>query len=357
MRGVELQRADDDDVHVAAAMIARGKVLATQSTRRGVMQVLGNEPHELLVDRVDRLCRDARAVFFASAFVGEDVIKACVEPALDRGVRVHLITGIFGYANRLAMFRRVLRMSRKTDLLQARVWSRAGHQQLHAKLYLWELSKGGWEAWIGSANLTSGGLNNPGELVLACTGAGAASPVRQLREGFDRLWRASRLLDAEFVAGYREAPRPPPDATIYRIAKLKALEKGRLLWVTSTQHYVEGSRVYGEVEARLPRAETEWYRGYGAAIAKARRGDRICVVDRPTQSIAFGVATDVVSHGAATVVAYHEDRSPKAKWGVRARDAVRTAGVALRGDFPSTRWLSAQQAELLASVIAKLARR
>lgn len=339
-------------------MTPSGRAFArTHSTGKTVIRVLGNEPNELLVDEVDRLCRKARAVFFASAFVGEDVIKACVEPALDRGVRVHLVTGIFGCANRLAMFRRVLRMSRKTKLLQARVWCRAGHQQLHAKLYLWELSKGGWEAWIGSANLTSGGLNNPGELVLACAGAATASPVRQLREGFDKLWRQSELLDAEFVAAYREAPRPPSDATIQRAAKPRASHESRLLWVTSTEHYVEGSRVYGEVEARLPRADTEWYRGYGAAIAEARRGDRICVVDRPTKSIAFGVATDVVSHGAATVVAYDEDRRPKAKWGARAQNAVRNAGVSLRGEFPSTRWLSAQQAELLAGAIAKLARR
>jgi HKD family nuclease len=159
------------------------------------------------------LTAQALEFWVATAFVTTNVVNDIIAGGLQSGTRIKFLTGTFGRATRRATFKRLLALAAGTSPLQTRVWRRDGHQNFHAKLYLWRLQQGEGVAWIGSANLTDGGLRNTGEILFEIRDRWDSRVFRTISEAFEQEWQRGVPLSSDFVKGYREAPRTsfPPD--------------------------------------------------------------------------------------------------------------------------------------------------
>lgn len=318
-----------------------------------------------LVDRLEALCAGASEISIASAFITADLVRAALVPAAKRGARVRVLTGTYANFNRKALFEGLLRHSR-SEGFDARVWEGDGSGNFHAKLYVWR-NGGRGEAWIGSANLTAGGMNNEGEIVLAERGPWTSPTLRMLRGAFDKAWAQGRPIDAAFVAGYREAARPPPDARVRTpraaprrgAARSDNPRQGRMVVANVMNHFDEDSPILRRVERDVfPRIELPWYRGIGALFEMARPGDLALLVEVPTRSICVARIHAVRPDGRAWVLAYYPRLVVQSRaWNETARRALRSAGVSVAGTLPRARWLEPETTERVLRALRELSPR
>lgn len=228
--------------------------------------------------------------------------------------------------------------------MQARIWHCGTHGDFHAKLYLWRLRNGAGVAWIGSANLTDGGLVNRGELVLELRGAWASPQLRKLRKAYEQEWRTGKALTSEFVHRYRESERPAPDGRpAKRAGHSRARPPGtneRYFTTNATQNFPEGSPVVERVRQRLNRSADTWLMHYAKSLRNVKVGDRCLFVDQADKRVALVEVTDTTKYGKAYVFAYEPLRA-RAAWlsWTKARRAKLAATVGGRGGALGSKWL------------------
>src|SRR5579862_5347852 len=145
-------------------------------------------------------------VWVASAFLGENAVDDLFDAAERGSSKVHLLTGTFGNSTRRRTFQTLLKRC-EVGGHEVRVWHDGTHGDFHAKLLVWRGGNGLSTAWIGSANLTEGGLQNTGEVMLQVVAPWSAPIIRRLWWAFKREWRLGAPLSVEFVRTYREAKR------------------------------------------------------------------------------------------------------------------------------------------------------
>ncbi|MBX7192617.1 MAG: NgoFVII family restriction endonuclease [Sandaracinaceae bacterium] len=315
-----------------------------------------------LVDRLEALCAGANEISIASAFITADLVRAALVPAAKRGARVRVLTGTYANFNRKALFEGLLRHSR-SERFDARVWEGDGSGSFHAKLYVWR-NGGRGEAWIGSANLTAGGMNNEGEIVLAERGPWTSPTLRMLRGAFENAWAQGRPIDAAFVASYREAARPPPDARVRTPRAARRLgagpsdhaKQGRMVVATVTNYFDEDSPILQRVESVVfPRIELPWYRARGSLFKTARADDLVLFVEVPTRTVCVARVHAVRADGEASVLAYYPRLVVRSRaWNETARRALRSAGVSVAGTLPRARWLDAETTERVLRAVRQL---
>ncbi len=172
--------------------------------------VLRSSPLKPLAERMRKLAMGCEEFWIATAFVSAEAVDDVMGASLASGARVRLVTGTFGNSTRKATFKKLYDLTNQTKL-EALVWVCEAHSNFHGKLYLWRMPRNQGIAWIGSANFTRGGLVNQGEFVLEMRGAWDSGPMKQLRAAFEAEWTLGSPLTAKFLAGYKQAPRPPPD--------------------------------------------------------------------------------------------------------------------------------------------------
>ncbi len=167
-----------------------------------------SSPLSSLADAAQEFSAKCDELWVATAFVDELAVKHVIGPAVaehaNRGgkaAKVRFLTGTFGQVTRHRTFARLERLVRK-GAIEARVWE----GEFHIKLFIWRFGAR-VVAWIGSANLTAGGLQREGELVLQLTGRWAETRHKRIRSPFEREWQRARALDASFLASYKESPR------------------------------------------------------------------------------------------------------------------------------------------------------
>ena len=180
------------------------------------LEMLKSSPLRPIATRLKDLTSQCREVWVATAFVSSDAVEALVTSAMKSAAGVRILTGTFGNSTRKATFARLL--SYKKVGVETKVWACATHGDFHAKLYIWKLPRERGIAWIGSANLTDGGMQNEGELIAQLSGPWTSPEIALVRRAFEAEWRTATDLDEAFLRTYKEAKRRPGEARKRRAA-------------------------------------------------------------------------------------------------------------------------------------------
>jgi hypothetical protein len=120
----------------------------------------------------------------------------------------------------------------------------------------WPHDPANWQVWVGSANLTNGGLQNEGELVAELVFPAGDPALVSVGGAFERECLRGKEITQEFLDKYREAPRTysfrgtfrrrpgaPPPAPPSRTQ--------RMFVVTASAHYSDDGPVGKRIGALL----------------------------------------------------------------------------------------------------------
>lgn len=274
-------------------------------------RLLRSTPLRPLSARMRGLTRECIEFWAATAFLSKDAVLDALDAATKARAAVRILTGTFGNCTRRSTFQALLRKAKKNRAIKTAVWHCGTHGDFHGKVYLWKLSGGDGVAWIGSANLTDGGMQNEGELVLQIQAKWTSSTLKRLRVGFEAEWKRAEPLSLEFVTAYREAKRTAPDQHVFKhrsapLQRRPAFSRGRrkLRYFTTnvTQHVREESPLYRRAE-RLTGSAEYWMHLHSKTLKSVRIGDRCMLVDLADSTAALIQITDVVPDGNARIFA------------------------------------------------------
>lgn len=318
-------------------------------------RMIRSTPLRPLAGPMRELSRQCLKMWVASAFITQGAVEDILGAAIDAKASVHLLTGTFGCNTRKAVFEQLFAMQQQNSC-EVRIWSCSQHGDFHAKLYLWQMHDGSGVAWVGSANLTDGGLQKEGELLLEIRGRWDSPTLRRLRHSFEREWRRGEPLTQEIVRDYKESVRQAPGANAEGeppgpeggVQELNA--KSRVFVAAVTRRFLEDSPVDQEVRKLLSGTASAWHRNKAKALMKVRQGDRCIYVDLVAKIIGLVEVTDVAREEGFTLFAYEPIVSPKKnwiKWNSRLRSKLIQAGVHCRGRGPRPQWLSAEVAQVV----------
>ena len=324
-------------------------------------KVLVSRPLSPIADRMRDLASTARDFWIASAFLGTTAVDQIVGAALQGGATVRLLTGTFGNNTRKSTFARLFTLQ-KRGRLEARIWDTGWHRRFHGKLYLWHLRRGGHVAWLGSANLTEGGLNEEGELVLELRDSTSSRAIAQLRRAFLKEWSRGTPLDQRFLARYEEAARPAPDIrTVARQPRRTGSGRSATAPPRGSNFIANAYGEFGERRAnqlaRLlspPARELDFFATPTKALSQAKAGDRGLFVDHISRQAALVEVVDAARDGRRRVVAYVPLFARRAwlPWNAAlARRAGRAISAISQGRTLRDRRLDADQFSLLAAAL------
>ena len=299
-------------------------------------ELLTSTPLAPIAARASGMSGRCIELHIATAFVSADAISDVVMPALENRADLRFLTGTFGCSTRQATFRELLKLVDDFGA-EVRIWSCEAHQNFHWKLYLWRLEAATGVAWIGSANLTNGGLQNDGEFVMEITGNWDSELILEARRGFDREWDRADLITPKFVSSYKEAPKRPPDAAA---TGTRARKKGRIFVASVAHQYSETSPTFKRVQKLLGAAD-DWFRHRTKFLKDVRPGDRCILIDEVDNRVSLTEVTDVQLDGNHIVFSHVPVKRsrPHRRWTKRIAGRLRTAGLAFSGSTPRMRWI------------------
>jgi HKD family nuclease len=294
------------------------------------LQVRTSSPLKPIATRMRELSERCSELLVMSAFVSREALAHVTEAAAERRAMIKVVTGTFGNVTRKVTFRDLLKLA-KQKKAEVRIWACLAHRNLHAKLYIWRLANGAGVAWIGSANLTDGGVQNEGELIAEVTGGWDAPAILSLRNAFAKEWSRGTAIDDGFIASYAEAPRSRPEPVFKRKRKRRLgprpAEGKRPMFVTQANRDIpEGSQTYKRIDRLLGTAEN-WYLGRGGVLKKARVGDRCLFVDLTDGTIGLVEVVDLAKDGGGIAMAYD---TVDAWYGFNKRTRARLGALGLK---------------------------
>jgi HKD family nuclease len=305
------------------------------------IKVLQSTPLSPIAVRMRQLTERADEFWATTAFLSREAVTDVIEGGLAARTRIRLLTGIFGRQTRRETFQHLLRLNQKQgSQLETRIWDCGRHRNLHAKLYLWQNGTQA-VAWLGSANMTVGGLQAEGELVFEFRGMSDSPVFRTLIRAFDQEWQRSVALDQVFLQDYREAPRSAPDMRLISGARHLNLSRTRRngFFATSVAHeYGDESRVFQRVDKLLGGIPDPWIRHRIKGLMRMRRGDACLIVSRPSRILELGRVTDVKRDGDWHIFSYRSILS--VSWNRTTYKVLVKAGVRARyPQGPRTQWM------------------
>lgn len=263
-----------------------------------------NSPLHPLAERARTYSNECDEFWVASAFISDDAIADVVGSALDAGATVRLMTGTFGCVTRLRTFEGLWKLA-QTRPLSVRI----GPSDFHVKLYLWR-SGGTAQCWIGSANLTRGGLQDLTELVAEIEAPWDSASIRPFRVAFEQEWGSASDLDEKFLSTYREAPREVAAAHLGKRSRPKVRTTDRqrtqnpMIVLPVSRHYAEEGAAAQRIQAKLSGSAEHWYRASARQVRAVTPGTYCLMVDTIDGDIQLGLATDTAEDGSAFIVAY-----------------------------------------------------
>ena len=266
-----------------------------------------SSPLHPIAKEMRTMTQQATEFWAATAFLSLDVIDDILAAGLESGTRIRLLVGTFGNQTRKRAFRRLMALSKLRDELIVKIWDCGRHRNLHAKIYLWKFLSGTGAAWVGSPNLTVGGLQAEGEVAFELRGPWRGQELRVVCDAFEAEWRRSTPLDEAFVGSYEESKRTAPDLRLAnrRRTRRKPKPEGRTLLTSISHYFGEGSAVAERVEQRLEGSYDSWVRHSTKMIhLRLQAGDHCLVVDRVVGEIFPGSVVDTKRDGRYGVFAY-----------------------------------------------------
>ncbi|WP_163988897.1 phospholipase D-like domain-containing protein [Pyxidicoccus caerfyrddinensis] len=309
-------------------------------------KVLTSTPLYPLAEVMQKLSMNCVLFWGASAFVTQSAVEYVIGAALSTGAQARFLTGTFGRNTRKATFEHLRELAKQYPSFKTKVWSCGSHGKFHAKICLWRLSSGEAVAWIGSANLTDGGLQNQGELVLEVRGEWGSATIRRLRKAFESEWKKGQLLSSTFVNTYREAKRLPPDSApiqgrMRRKRKRMQIYRERFFVTNVTRHIPEDSSVAEHVNGLFGGTAEHWVRHSASPLFEVLPGDMGLLCDTVVQFATVVEVTDIRHDGTICMLAY--EPIVKREYKRDALQRLKRAGVHVDLDrAPRTRWMDAQ---------------
>jgi superfamily II DNA or RNA helicase/diadenosine tetraphosphate (Ap4A) HIT family hydrolase len=239
-----------------ATPIDHGALVADRDLAPSIAPELGEElPHSraLITGGEDPLLPHVRSHLdraasadLAVAFLLESGVALLGEhfrDLLERGGRMRIVTGTYlGVTDPNALLELLDLQQAYSDRLDLRVFE-ADDQSFHPKAYLFYDRSGAGVALVGSSNLTRPALTTGVEWNFRVITSRNRSGFTAVQEAFESLLRHPRVrvLDADWVDGYRKArapepahagvvvepPAPPPQPHAIQLRALRALEATR----------------------------------------------------------------------------------------------------------------------------------
>lgn len=321
--------------------------------------MLRSTPLRPIAERMRELSEHCKKLDIATAFVSRDAVTYAVEPAIDNGAEVRFLTGTFGNVTRAATFRQLTNSAHRQNFT-ARVWGCGTHCNFHAKMYVWTLVSGEIVAWVGSANLTDGGLQNEGELIAEMEITSRSTSHRELVAAFEYEWSRGRALDEDFLRSYREATRPENLTGVFRRSspgrRAKATGAKRLFVVLASRHYAEDGTAVDRIGSLLGGTADAWYRGHQRFLSDARIGDSCVYVDVVDHTATLVEVTDVVKDGPRHRVFAYEPLA-KSRSLRSVRGALQAAGLTVAGKGFRSEWIDPSRVPAVLRVFGFPARR
>jgi HKD family nuclease len=310
------------------------------------MQVLRSTPLRPLAARARKLSTSASGIDVMTAFVSRDALLDTLAPAVERGAVLRFLTGTFGNVTRAKTFKQLHRLGQKPNAT-VRVWDCGTHRNLHAKLYIWRRADGTATVWVGSANLTDGGLQNEGEVMLELALPAGDPSLTAVAAAYDREWERGEELSQRFLEEYRESPR---DAHLLRVLRRQRgrrppARKGkaqRMFVMTASAHYSDEGAVVARVDELLGGTAQYWYRGRSKLLEQVRTGDWCLYIDTVDGDAEVVAVTDVARDGKHVVFAFEE----LWKWRPFApglRDRLGALGLRRSRDAIAAQWVPAER--------------
>lgn len=151
--------------------------------------------------RLLRLISECQSFSWASAWVSEsDVLEAAIESEKMS----HFVIGTHRY------FTDAEALELCVDIPEVKVMYPTG-QMFHPKVYAFDLG-GRLEIFVGSANLTQGGLGRNIECGVFINAEAGSPSLLRFMSHIEKLWKDAEVLDANFIASYRANLRRVADA-------------------------------------------------------------------------------------------------------------------------------------------------
>ena len=308
------------------------------------VQVLKSRPLTPISGRLRELARNSREIWIASAFVSKQAAEVLSHAASTSGAHIRLLTGTFGNSTRRSTFAWLYRNRAKID---TNIWACGIHRDFHAKLYLWRLKDGRASAWIGSANLTDGGMQKEGELLLEISDRWDSSRFKLLRTSFEDEWKRGEPLDPDFLRTYKESKRLPPDGYVRTSGRPSRIPPARRVFTTyAGSRYADDSPTARRIDDLLGGTASWWHRMTKAGLKGIAVGQQCVYVDVVDNQAAIVTVTDVAKDNGALVFAFEPvfSRNAWVKWDKAIKARLATEGVRLRGKSLGSRWLNGQEA-------------
>ena len=294
------------------------------------MRLLVSSPLRPLAGRMRALASRCVALDVITAFVSLDAVKDTLEPALEAGATVRFLTGTFGNVTRAATFRHLHALAASPNA-SVRIWDCGTHGNLHAKLYVWRREDGRATVWIGSANLTDGGLQNEGELVAEVMMRAGSPSLDAIDKAFEREWRRGRAIDEAFLKAYREAARGAEPIGVFRRRRRRHVKAPpstqRMFVATASAHFSDDGVVATRVDELLGGSAEAWYRGRGRRLEEVRPGDWCLYIDTVDGDVGIVAVTDVVRDGDHVVFAHEALLEERPAFTKRLREELAALGL------------------------------
>jgi HKD family nuclease len=315
------------------------------------LRVLKSRPLTPIAGRLKELTRASREVWIASAFLSKQAVQVLADGAEKGGAQLRLLTGTFGNSTRRSTFQWLYRRRSRID---TSIWACESHRDFHAKLFLWKLKTGRAVAWVGSANLTDGGLQKEGELLLEVSDKWDSRQFQLLRAAFEDEWKRGEPLDRAFLRGYKEAKRQPPDGYVRTGRRAHRIPAARGVFTTyAGSWYSEGSPTAQRIDELLGGTATAWHRMGKPNLSGLGVGHQCVYVDVVDNYATVVTVTDVARDKGAVVFAYEPvfARNAWIRWNRKVKTKLAAEGIRMRGRSLGSRWLKKEEARTVYRVL------
>lgn len=210
--------------------------------------LITNSTNVTLESELDGYFRSAQEVCIATAFINKDALKHLISYLENKRNKVRylrLLVGLYGRFNSPEVLSELMDIqSRYTTTCQIRI---ARNLRFHWKCYFIDTGVN-QVSFIGSANFTTNGISESGEMVTRFVEKKNGAFSHNLRHEFDKLFsdeeESFNILKLP-LEEYRDIYQPPPPKSRKSDSKLAALLKKPFKKETAE------SRSFGEAKARL----------------------------------------------------------------------------------------------------------
>lgn len=177
-----------------------------------IISIVDNGPKNKLADKIYDGFADAEDVRFAVAYVSEkgwQFFSEAVENKLSRTFNFEIVIGLSDLVTEPSALETLYRLSKENDNVHLYCYFRFRKTGIyHPKAYIF-IKEPGVKAFVGSSNLTNGGLNTNSEMNMMITANMYEDLISEIIDSYNRIKYSGEVVipDAELLSSYEETYR------------------------------------------------------------------------------------------------------------------------------------------------------